>query len=53
MSNTVRITGTEKFVREAGDRIVQVLKVVQDTGTKEGTRPRYKGTFIRYLTIEG
>lgn len=52
---TIRITGTEFFVKEAGDMVVDTFKQkgfsMTDGGVKESRNPKYEGSFIRYIRI--
>lgn len=53
-NNTIRITGSEKFVKTAGDLILLKLSnyEVVDSGVRKSSNPKYKENFIRYIRIE-
>ncbi len=53
MTNTIRITGTEEFVKMAGNTVVSLITAnyeVSDSGIKKSKNPKYKN-YIRYIRV--
>ena len=49
--NVIRFSGSEKFVKEAGDLVIWLFTkknfIIKDGGTRESINPKYKGNYIR------
>ncbi len=52
-NNTIRMTGSEEFVKMAGDLIISVFDNYQitDSGVRQSNNPKYK-VYIRYIKID-
>jgi hypothetical protein len=54
--DTIRLSGSQKFVTEIGDIIIETLKQkghrCKDGGARDSNNPKYTGNFIRYINIE-
>jgi len=56
MNLRIRLTGDEELVRKFGDKIITLLesegyKEISDTGANPSRKEKYKGSYIRYISI--
>lgn len=54
--NTIRLSGSEMFVKDAGDIVIDIFRQkgygLFDGGVRKSINPKYKGNYIRYIRME-